>query len=468
MASSPDTSSLDRDTRSIIVLNRFGLGARPGDREAVARDPVGALRAEIDDPATPLMDGATLLTGRAAYRSEYLTQKALRAARERPAPVMIDGMAPLRPPESPAGPTYQAEVEARFASACAAPVGFVERLVAFWSNHFAISADKGGQVKVMAGAYEREAIRPHVLGRFQDMLDAVSKHPAMLLYLDNNVSAGPKSAFGQRSGRGLNENLAREILELHTLGVDGGYGQADVTAFANILTGWTVRSGDKAPDEALGRFAFEAGRHEPGDHEVLGRRYGQAGLAQGEGVLADIARHPATARHIARKLAAHMVSDTPPPDLVARLETRFRETDGDLRALAQVLIEAPDCWQMKAQKMRSPWDWMVAMARGAGTRPPTQLLLRSLRALGHGPWEVPAPKGYPDDTANWLSPDGLDTRLDIANEFGRGLVLDDPPARALDLLGPRLDAQTRQAVMRAESRPQAFALLVLSPPFLWR
>ena len=196
------------------------------------------------------------------------------------------------------------------------------RLVMFWSNHFCVSANKG-PVRGMAGAYEREAIRPHVLGRFVDMLLAVERHPAMLVYLDNHVSIGPNSRAGLNRGLGLNENLAREILELHTLGVGGGYTQEDVTNLARILTGWTVANLANPVGEP-GRFFFAPARHEPGAWTVLGKRYGEAGMAAGEAVLRDLARHPATARHIARKLARHFVSAEPPAALVARLTPASR------------------------------------------------------------------------------------------------------------------------------------------------
>ena len=199
---------------------------------------------------------------------------------------------------------------ARIEHARTTDAAFLERLVMFWSNHFCVNANKGA-VLGMAGAFEREAIRPHVLGRFADMLLAVEQHPAMLIYLDNQASTGPNSQVGRNRGRGLNENLAREILELHTLGVDGGYTQADVTNLARVITGWTVGQPNQ-PNAEHGRFHFAPARHEPGRHPVLGKRYGDAGVRAGEACLADLARHPSTARHIARKLAAHFVAETPP------------------------------------------------------------------------------------------------------------------------------------------------------------
>ncbi len=212
-------------------------------------------------------------------------------------------------------------------------MGFVERLVWFWSNHFCVSADKDA---AMVGAYEREAIRPHVLGRFADLLQAVESHPAMLLYLDNVQSMGADSIAGINRDKGLNENLARETLELHTLGVHSGYSQADVTSLAKVITGWTwIRPDDPAHG---GEFVFMRRLHEPGDQTVLGKRYSDGGVDQGRGVLADLARHPATAQHISEKLARHFIADDPPPTLVTKLTKTFVATDGDLKEVARTLI----------------------------------------------------------------------------------------------------------------------------------
>ena len=232
--------------------------------------------------------------------------------------------------------TYRAEALARLQRAMIADCGFTERLVTFWSNHFCISASKGELARIWAGSFEREAIRPHVLGRFGDMLKAVEQHPAMLFFLDNQQSLGPDSRAGQNRKRGLNENLAREIMELHTLGVGGGYTQDDVTSLARIITGWTF-AGRQGQLGTPGTFVFNANAHQPGAQPLLGKTYADAGVAQGEAALADIARHPSTAKFIATKFARHFVADEPPPALVTRLQEVFRKSDGDLRALATTL-----------------------------------------------------------------------------------------------------------------------------------
>src|SRR5258705_7912042 len=219
-----------------------------------------------------------------------------------------------KPPPQPLNiiqKTYRAEALARLQRAMIADCGFVERLVAFWSNHFCISANKGELARMWAGSFEREAIRPHVLGRFGDMLKAVEQHPAMLFFLDNQQSLRPDSRAGQNRNRGLNENLAREILELHALGVGGGYWQGDVTSLARGITGWTY-AGRQGQLGAPGTFVFNANAHQPGAHRLLGKTYENNGVAQGEAALADVARPPATAKFIARKIAGPFLADRPP------------------------------------------------------------------------------------------------------------------------------------------------------------
>ena len=353
----------------------------------------------------------------------------------------------------------------------------------FWSNHFAISATKGGGVRVMAGAYEREAIRPHVLGRFADMLKAVEQHPAMLFFLDNTQSIGPMSQAGRNRNRGLNENLAREILELHTLGVDGGYTQTDVTSFAKIITGWTTTDqrmvvamqvkgkagGRQAIDLDPGQFAFVAQRHEPGEQTVLGKRYMDRGLDTGEEVLADLAKHPATARHIARKLAAYFVGQSPPPSLTARLEKTFRETDGNLAAVAKALASAPECWAEPPRKVVPPYDFTVSLMRAFGLQQRQVEALRVAAAIGEPLWQPPSPKGWPDDDDAWMGPSAVRERLRIAEKVAREIdKTADPRALADNLIGEGMSQPTRQAIARAETREQGLELLIMSPEFLRR
>jgi uncharacterized protein (DUF1800 family) len=375
-------------------------------------------------------------------------------------------------PKPPAQPlniiqkTYRAEALARLQRAVIADCGFVERLVAFWSNHFCISANKGGLARMWAGSFEREAIRPHVLGRFGDMLKAVEQHPAMLFFLDNQQSLGPESRAGQNRKRGLNENLAREIMELHTLGVGGGYSQEDVTSLARIITGWTF-AGRQGQLGAPGSFVFNANAHQPGAQRLLGKTYENNGVAQGEAALADIARHPSTAKFIATKFARHFVADDPPPALVARLQETFRNTDGDLKALTFALLDSDEAWQAPLTKLRSPYEFLVATGRLLGRIPEDPgRYLGSLNLLGQPLWSPSGPNGFPDTNAAWAAPEGMKLRLDVSAQVASRLADNIDPRDLLELVAAdAASPETRRTVEHAESRQQALALLLMSPEF---
>jgi uncharacterized protein (DUF1800 family) len=482
---------------ALAGLNRLGLGLRPGDSARLAADPRGAVEAEITQaaPTIPLADSTSVARDIFAYIAEEQRRRSL-APPQRPANLavppdgggmMLDmapqanlmpgtppaqpgaGMAPSVQVQSPPLPQrlYLAEAEARFAEARAAAIGFRERLVWFWANHFAVAISKGIIVRGLAGAYERDVVRPHVFGRFADMLLASAKHPAMLFYLDNQLSIGPGSRAGRRRGRGLNENLAREILELHTLGVDGGYTQADVTSLARIITGWTFVGPRARPELGTpGRFHFEPNFHEPGAFSLLGRSYAADGMRQGERALADLARHPATARQVATKLARHFIADQPPADSIARLADAFVRTEGDLAAVSRALIAEPGVWSTGRHKLRSPAEFLAASLRATGVpvRPPG--LLAALAIMGQPLWNPTGPNGFPDVSSHWLNPKGLASRLDVAARVARGVAkVVDPRALADDVLGPTLTDETLTAIRRAESRQEALALLLMSPEF---
>ena len=252
-------------------------------------------------------------------------------------------------------------------SRAGADIGFAERLVWFWSNHFCVSADK---IQSMSGAYEREAIRPHVLGRFTDLLLAAEGHPAMLFYLDNTVSMGANSIAGINRTRGLNENLAREILELHTLGVRSGYTQDDVIGFANVLTGWTLVPPATIPSMAANSPSIRVCTS-PARRRCSAKLYEDETVEQGRAVLRDLAAHPATATHVATKLARHFVADAPPPSLVEKMAKTFRETGGDLKEVAKTLVSSPEAWSEPPTKLKRPSEWVVGMVRATGSRKPT-------------------------------------------------------------------------------------------------
>ena len=470
-----------------LALHRFGFGPSRNSIAAIAADPRGALLAELDHPGAGRVAANLPSSGEAAravfeFRAEQQAKQklALRAQKAAEAKTRPEGLSDVanasavdvlpqvqKPPANqPPLPQQllQTEAAARIDAAISADIGFVERLVWFWSNHFCISADK---IVQMAGPYEREAIRPHVLGRFADMLAAAESHPAMLFYLDNVELMGPDSVAGINRDKGLNENLAREILELHTLGVRSGYSQKDVTSFANVLTGWTW-VGQGEPDHG-GEFVFVKRLHEPGDQIVLGKRYPDTGVEQGRAVLADLARYPSTAQHIAQKLARHFVADEPPPTLVAKLAKTFKDSDGNLKSVAKTLVSAEESWTPQRTKLKPPSEWIVGILRltGAQGTIPIPRLMNAQASLGEALWRPPAPNGYPDTEAAWI--DGVPRRLDLANEFAGRLASGTDPLALLDSgLGPLASADTSQTIARAESRAQALALLVMTPEFLRR
>ena len=487
-----------------LALHRFGFGP-PGlpfaaySIATLAADPRGALLAELErtKPAAGfanLPSSAQAARDISDFRAEEQANKKLAqrvqkendgrevsagtadAASMRLSAVPMSGKPDTKQPPLPQR-VFQDEAAAHLDAAVNANIGFVERLVWFWSNHFCVSADKDS---AMVGAYEREAIRAHVLGRFGDMLAAVESHPAMLLYLDNVQSMGANSIAGINRDKGLNENLAREILELHTLGVRSGYTQTDVTAFANVLTGWTWI--DPAEPEHGGEFLFNKRLHEPADKIVLGKTYADAGVEQGRAVLADLAQHPATAQHIAEKLARHFVADNPPPALVGKLAKTFKDSGGNLKELAKTLVTADEAWTPQRTKLKTPAEWLVGVLRlaqarlpapGADARPGAAQWLNIGRVLnfqavlGQSLWRPPAPNGFADTESAWI--EGVPRRLDVANDFAGHLPGEIDPLELLELgLGPLASAQTRQTVARGESRPQAFALLVMAPEYLRR
>ena len=340
---------------------------------------------------------------------------------------------------------------------------FLDRLSHFWTNHFAISAN-AGVLRGLASGYELHAVRPFVLSTFTSMLIAVVKHPAMLLYLNNNRSIGPGSRAGKRRGAGLNENLAREILELHTLGVDGGYKQEDVTNFAKCLTGWTIDM--QGRQGALGSFYFNPNWHEPGKHQVLGKARTAEGEEQAESVLREIATHPSTARHIARKLARHFVSDTPPKSLVSKLENCFLETGGNLREVTFALVRADESWSEARTRFIPPLAYAVAVARAfPGTFAPARLV-SAARQMGQPLWAPNSPEGYPDDNASWLNANAMKLRLNLADEAARKADIGNNASEFADrLFGSTLSTQTAKAISRAESARQGLTLLLMSPEF---
>lgn len=473
-----------------LAANRFGLGRRyddpdEGDARAALVRQLGAY-----DP-TPAVIAA--LPGRATIAAAYIEYRDERAAMRRNATDDKEAMTDeeeAMPPElqrlsrSAIRRHYVDATAARLTAAVASSTPFPEQLTHFWANHFAVSADKLTVIG-FAGNFEYEAIRPHIMGKFSDLLIAAVRHPAMLLYLDQAQSFGPDSPVAtrvrqrqNRPGPGLNENLAREIMELHTLGVRAGYTQADVTAFAKALTGLTVAGLGRGAGQRLmpadarpGDTQFIARLHQPGEQMILGKRYADDGEAQAEAVLRDLAVHPATAHHIATKLARHFTADDPPATLVDRLTANFQETGGDLSALYRTLVASPEPWQTQPAMFKSPWDWTVSTLRALkvpafGER---QNVPAIFAQLGQPVWRPGSPAGYDDKVATWAGSAALMQRVELASRIA-GRIGDRVDARALAplILADALAPATAQAIARADSPGQALAMLFASPAFLRR
>ncbi|RNJ63389.1 MAG: DUF1800 domain-containing protein [Porphyrobacter sp. IPPAS B-1204] len=456
------------DPAPAAIATRLGTRAKTGEMIELLR------RLRQDTRAMAAMEQAGAAAMAPAMTDDMTRQEARAAA--------LDGLPPeYREKLIEARRMLADDIAVRVNLAVSSRTPMAERLVHFWSNHFSVAVGKPG-TQFEAGPHEFTTIRPHVFGRFSDMLKAAVLHPAMLIYLDQFQSIGPNAPFIQRRAargggdqqrpRGLNENLAREVLELHTLGVGGGYSQDDVTELARALTGWTVpgigQVGRFAQTQPSGA-AFVALVHEPGARRVLGRSYAAGEAKQALAILDDLAAHPATARHIATKFARHFAGDTPPPALVARLEADFLKTGGDLASLTRTLIEAPEAWVAEPVKFRTPFEWLVGALRLTGVEAlPAQRIVGALTQLGQAPWGAPSPAGYDDIAASWAGPDALVRRVELAERIARNVPQDGVIARAEAAFPGALGESTLTQLQRAESGQQALALLLVSPEMMRR
>ena len=451
----------------IIAVQRFGLGAADGELARLGRDPRAALLAQLEP--RPAAARNTGLPDTLAGMELVIRQRHLVARRNqvRNAGGDMAATAPQEAADFPSpGDVTQADLAYRIETAITTQTPLIERLALHWLNHFTVSAAGAGlYVAYFGSAYEQEAVRPHLLGRFEDMLFTTATHPVMLAYLNNRVSTGPNSPRGLRRKSGLNENLGREILELHALGVDGGYTQEDVIGLARILTGWTVDVGinDRPAAERLG---FVAEMHEPGPQTVLGKRYADTGPGQLKAVLRDLAHHPSTARHVTRRLVRHFLGDTAPPAVAAGLAKVFQDSGGDLQAVTKALVQSPAAGDLPLAKLRPPIELVLATARLLGRMPAPPAPFAALRAMGQPYRAAAAPAGWPEADEAWGAPDAVKTRLDWALELAarQPAGLD---ARVLldQAFGDAASAETRRAVARAADPRQALVLLLMSPEY---
>jgi uncharacterized protein (DUF1800 family) len=453
-----------------VAAHRFGLGE--SSLQSIGDDAAGWLLQQIG-PAEAARGEGLLDTAQAVahVRAEV---EARRLARNPPPGMTAEQLLAGHYRE-----VIAADARSRLMSAATARRPFAERLHLFWTNHFTVSLTKGS-VRGLVGAFERDAIRPHIAGSFETLLRSATIHPAMLRYLDNQASAGPRSRVVERAARraqamqegprvtGLNENLAREILELHTLGVNGGYTQADVTAFAAVLTGWRLGNNEPVGDAPL----FDPAWHEPGPKTVLGQRYPEGPDAL-PAVLRDLARHPATAQFLATKLARHFCADDPPPALVDRLAQSYRASGGELAEVYRTLIRSPEPWAQVPTKLKTPEEFAVSSTRllGLGERlaergPANNLVVNGVSGLGQRVHAAPSPAGWPDRAEDWLGPEAVWKRVEwatrVGDRLGRGV---DARTLAESSLRGWLGDATRLQIERAADGSQALALLLMAPEF---
>ena len=440
---------------AFTALNRFGLGSKPEDAAFVAGDPARWLKGQISA-------SAALPASLQEFPSSADIMKDIHQAR-RAGDRMLRQQIGRKYRKNFAG-----EVTARARHMVTTDTPFAERMVMFWSNHFTVSRTRG-IVGPALPAYEREAIRPHVFGKFEEMLLATTGHIAMLTYLDNMGSIGPNSRAGKRRGKTLNENLAREILELHTLGVNGGYSQQDVIELAKALTGWSHGGigGKKSTRPVHGRFQFRPAFHEPGLKTVLGETYRENGINEATSILRDLARHRSTAAFIATKLVRHFVSDDPPRSAVDTIARAFRDSGGDLAVVSRALVDLDESWAEPLAKVKTPYELIISTFRAVQTTDLNQRILNvPLRAMGQQPFNAPSPAGWPDTAAHWVAPEALMRRIEWARAVSARLPARiDPRELLVQTIGPVATDATRRMVDAAPSSDAALALIFASAEF---
>lgn len=446
-----------REREAYIAFSRFGLGAKRGQYESILSDPRGAVIAELSRPRDALLNTNALPSHIDACRASDNTTRSQNI--------------------------FLNEIHAKLNKARDPLVGFVERLVMFWANHFYVSATSGGIARSAVGEMERNRIRPNVLGNIRDLAQSCLSHPAMIHYLTNGMSVGPNSSFGRQSRRNVNENLGRELLELHTVGVASGFSQRDVENASMILTGWSYvtpwqanTSWQGATPQTLGRFIFRANWQEPGSQSVLGRNYSQAGSAKGRALIDALSTDRRTAEHIAFKLVKHFISDTPTPRMVTPVAAAFSRSNGDLRSTYRALLSLPEAWQLPLRKVRPPYEHFLAQGRAINlqwTLDDTRLVLSALGALSNRPWEWPSPDGFPDDTQFWMQPHGIYTRVSatqtlISRVHRRQAETSSAISVARSVLGPNLSRETASELQRTGNVTHGITCLLTSPELMRR
>jgi len=448
-----------------IATHRFGYGTSLSDIEAIGGEPKAWLEQQIRrDQVVPDFFKPLLTSEQAMKRLEPLLKMKKELKKEKRFSTEEKQKIIKKEIKNTINNRMK-EVLYRTQWAMQTQTPFVERMVHFWSNHFTVSTTQKG-VAPFAGSFEREAIRPYIFGRFSDMLKAVLQHPAMLIYLDNIRSIGPNSRVGKRRKKGLNENLARELLELHTLGVQGGYSQFDVEQLARMLTGWSLSK--KATSNNRGVFEFYDRLHEPGDKILLGKKYPNQGVEEVLDAIEDLALHPSTAHFLATKIARHFISDNPPENVIKKLQKSYLQSKGNLKKVMLTLIALPEVWQNPMAKAKTPNDLIITTGRvlGASAALKEKELFFLFESLNQLPHTATSPAGWDDRAKSWLGPEAVLRRIEFCYFIARKTKQKNEPEAVLkQCLGEVASANTRFAVLRAPSRLDALTLLMASPEF---
>ncbi|MEL6262654.1 MAG: DUF1800 domain-containing protein [Cyanobacteria bacterium J06626_6] len=450
------------------VLDRLGFGPRPGDRQRVESAGVEAyIEQQLNPPGT--VEPAALASRLSNFSMLELSPTAIFERHATPRQPTDEQRRKANERQDQIARETQ---EARLLRSLESAYQLQEVMVDFWFNHFNVFAGKA-LTRLWFGSYEQAAIRPHVLGKFRDLLGATAKHPAMLSYLDNWLNTDPGSEAAKGRFKGLNENYARELMELHTLGVNGGYSQADVESLARIFTGWSLVHHQQAAIDESG-FVFVENRHDASDKVLLDTTIASGGVAEGEAALDLLSQHPATARHISYKLAQYFVADTPPPSLVDRLASRFTQTDGDIREVLSTLFSEGEFWDTAhyQRKFKTPYQYVLSMSRAIGLTDPKEDQLNPLsgamKQLNMPLYNCRMPDGYAQVESAWLSPDSMLRRVSLAISYvNQRKDLIPAPDVLLETLGNPFSASSL-ATIRQSPEPTQAALILGSPEMMYR
>jgi uncharacterized protein (DUF1800 family) len=468
------------DTQALHMLNRLAFGPRPGDVQRVEAMGVDAYIAQQLHPGSiPMPD--ELQHELATYGTLGMSPTDLFERYGPPERAPGQNLTPeqLKTLKKQARMVAEQAMDAHLLLAIESPRQLQEVMVNFWFNHFNVFDQKGLDA-IWVGSYERDAIRPYALGHFRDLLNATARNPAMLFYLDNWLNSEPGTPHARKRFEGINENYARELMELHTLGVDGGYTQQDVTTLAHILTGWGLcpRRG-RAADP--GAFCFDPKRHDTADQTFLGKPIHGSDEREVEQVLDMLAMSPVTAKHVSYQLAQYFVADNPPPALVNRLVQKWMGSDGDMTAVLGELFQSPEFWsaQYGGNKFKTPYEFVISAVRAQGLsvddfRP----LIGTLRQLGMPLYGCLTPDGYKNTQDAWLNPDGMTLRLSFATALGHGnlpldtgaMDPDNPEQQATELYATLRGLFSPDEIATIDSQPKELrpALILGSPQFMYR